>query len=146
MGSIVEKASAFKTEIAVNSQTLTSSDVNGAVIDLQGFNSVFFVVNVGANGGTLDGSNNVTFVLQEGDLSNGSDMADVTSTNLTGGFAIDANGVFATVDAGGEAETAYKVAYTGIKRYVRLQADVTGTISLPVGATALKGDGFKPQS
>jgi hypothetical protein len=143
---LTEKASLFKTTTAIASQTLTSSDVNGTVIDTQGFNTLFFTVNVGANGGTLDGSNKVDFKLQHGDASNLSDAVAVTDTGMSGGFTVDSNGIFATVDTGSEAGQVYKVAYTGIKRYVRLVADVTGTISLPVGATAQLGDGLVVQA
>lgn len=141
---LTEKASHYKVQNAIPAQVLTTSDVNGTGIDIQGFNDVFFVVNVGANGGTLDGSNNVTFVLQDSD--DNSTFADVTDSTLAGGYTVDANGVFTTVDAGGEAATAYKVAYTGNKRYVRLQADVTGTISLPVSASSLLGSGIVKQA
>lgn len=144
MAVLTEKASSYKVENALDAVTLTTLDTNGSTIDTQGFNSVFFAVNVGANGGTLDGSNNVTFVLQ--DSSDGSTWADVTDTNEAGGYTVDGSGVFATVDAGGEAESTYKVAYTGSDRYVRIKADVSGTISLPVGGVAVLGGGLCPQS
>jgi hypothetical protein len=141
-----EKASLFSTRLAIGSVTLTSTDVNGVTIDTQGFNSLWFTVNVGANGGTLNGSNKVDFELQHGDASDLSDAVNVTSVGDTGGYTIDNNGAWATVDAGGEASAVYKVAYTGSKRYVRLVADITGTISLPVSATAILGDGLAPQA
>lgn len=141
---VVEKASFYSATPAIAPQTLTSSDVNGSGIDRQGFNSVFFVVNIGANGGTLDGSNNLDLVLQDSD--DDSTYTDVTDTGLAGGATIDSAGVFATIDAGGEAAQVYKVAYTGSKQYVRLQADVTGTISLPVSGVALLGSGVVPQA
>ncbi len=143
---ITEKASLFRATTAIASVTLTTTDVEGTVIDTQGFNSLFFTVNVGANGGTLNGSNKVDLKLQHGDASNLSDATAVSDIGMSGGFTVDSNGTFATVDAGGEAGAVYKVAYTGIKRYVRLVADVTGTISLPVGATALLSDGLVVQA
>lgn len=141
-----EKASLVKAQLGTASVTLTTTDVNGSVVDTQGFNSLYFVVNVGANGGTLDGSNKVDFKLQHGDASNLSDATAVATVGESGGTTIDSNGVFATVDAGGEASAVYKVAYTGIKRYVRVVSDVTGTISLPVAITAILGDGLAPQA
>jgi hypothetical protein len=143
---LTEKASLYKTTTAIASQTLTSTDVEGTVIDTQGFNSLFFTINIGANGGTLNGSNKLDLKLQHGDVSNLSDAVAVTDVGMSGGFTVDSNGIFKTVDTGIEAAQVYKVAYTGIKRYVRLVADVTGTISLPVGATALLGDGLVVQA
>lgn len=143
---LTEKASLYKATPSIAPQTLASTDVNGITIDTLDFNSAFFIVNVGANGGTLNGSNKVDFKLQEGEASDLSDAAAVTEIGLSGGYAIDSSGVFATVDDGAEAGAVYKVAYTGIKRYIRLVADVTGTISLPVSATVLLGDGLAPQA
>jgi hypothetical protein len=143
---LTEKASLFRCNTAIASQTLTTTDVNGAVIDTQNFNSLFFVIVVGANGGTLDGSNKLDLKLQHGDVADLSDGAVITDVGLSGGFTINSNGIFATIDAAGEAGAVYKVAYTGVKRYVRLVADVTGTISLPVGAVALSGDGIVAQA
>lgn len=144
MTTLTERASAFKIVNTLNAQTLTATDVNGVTVDTKGFNSCFIAVNVGANGGTLDGSNKVDFVLQDSD--DDSTWADVTTLGHAGGYTVDANGVFVTIDDGGEAEASAKVAYTGNKRYVRVQADVTGTISLPVSAQVLLGDGLKPQA
>lgn len=141
-----EKASLIKAQLGTASVTLTSSDVNGTVVDTQGFNSLYFVVNVGANGGTLDGTNKVSFKLQHGDVSDLSDAVAVDTVGESGGFTVDTNGIFATVDAGGEASAVYKVAYTGNKRYIRVVSDVTGTISLPVAITAILGDGLAPQA
>lgn len=141
-----EKASLVKAQLGTAAVTLTTTDVNGTAVDAQGFNSLWFVINVGANGGTLNGSNKVDFKLQHGDVSDLSDAVAVTDIGMSGGVTIDSNGVFATVDAGGEASAVYKVAYTGVKRYVRVVSDVTGTISLPVSITAILGDGLAPQA
>lgn len=141
-----EKASLVKAQLGTGAVTLTTSDVNGTVVDTQGFNSLFFVINVGANGGTLNGSNKVDFKLQHGNASDLSDAVAVATVGESGGTTIDSNGIFATVDAAGEVSTTYKVAYTGSKRYVRVVSDVTGTISLPVSITALLGDGLAPQA
>jgi hypothetical protein len=142
---LTEKASLYRASIAITPQTLTSTDVNGAIVDVSGFNDLFFVVNIGANGGTLNGSNKLDLKILHGDVADLSDGVAITETGLVGGFTIEAGGIFATIDAGGEASATYKVAYTGSKRYVRLVADVTGTISLPVSATALLGSGLVPQ-
>lgn len=140
-----EKASLIKAQLGTGAVVLTSSDVNGTVVDTQGFNSLYFVINVGANGGTLDASNKVAFKLQHGDVSDLSDAVAVATVGESGGTTVDENGIFATIDAGAEVSRTYKVAYTGNKRYVRVVSDVTGTISLPVAITAILGDGLAPQ-
>ena len=145
MTGLTEKASAFKVVSAIASQTLTATDVNGSGIDMQGFASLWFSANIGANGGTLDGSNSLVLKLEHSD--DGSTYTAVTDIGEAGGYTVDATtGAFATIDASGAAALTYKVGYTGIKRYVRIVADVTGTISLPVSVVALLGDGLKPQA
>lgn len=144
MAGLTEQASAYKIISTIAAQTLTSSDVNGAGIDLQGFGSAFISVNVGANGGTLNGSNKLDLKLEHSD--DDSTYTAVTDLGEAGGYTVDNSGIFATIDAGGEAAMTYKTAYTGIKRYIRVVADVTGTISLPVSVVALLGDGLKPQA
>jgi hypothetical protein len=141
-----EKASLVKGQLSIGCVTLTSTDVTGVTIDVQGFNSVSFFVNIGANGGTLNGTNRVDFKLQHGDNSNLSDVTAVSNIGEAGGYTVDSAGTFTTIDASGEVSAVYKVAYTGSKRYVRVVADVTGTISLPVSVTALLGDGLAPQA
>lgn len=141
-----EKASLVKALLGSASVTLTTTDVNGTPVDTQGFNSLYFVINVGANGGTLNGSNKVDFKLEHGDASDLSDAVAVATVGESGGTTVDSDGIFATVDAGGEVSAVYKVAYTGNKRYVRVLSDVTGTISLPVAITAILGDGLSPQA
>lgn len=143
---LTERASIYKVQLGTAAVVLTTSDVNGTIIDTLGFNSLFFTVNVGANGGTLNGSNKVDFKLQHGEAADLSDAVAVATAGEAGGYTVDTNGVFLTVDAGGKASAVYKVAYTGNKRYVRVPSDVTGTVSLPVAITAFLGDGIAPQS
>ena len=140
---LTEQASAFKVTNAVNTKTFTDTSDNGITFDAQGFNSVFFAVNVGANGGTLNAANKVKPKLQES--VDGSDWTNVTNVGDAGGYAVDELGYFADVDTAGEAEKIYKVAYTGGKRYVRVSVVVIGTVSLPVSVTTFAGDGLKPQ-
>ena len=145
MTGLTEQASAFKVVSTIAAQTLTGTDVNGSGVDTQGFGSLWISANIGANGGTLDGSNNLVLKLEHSD--DDSTYTAVTDIGEAGGYTVDAStGAFATIDAGGEAASTYKVAYTGIKRYVRIVADVTGTISLPVSVVALLSDGLKPQA
>lgn len=105
-----------------------SADTNGATIDRQGYGSVEFIVHA-VSMATGDGSNYFTFKLQEGDLANGNDMADVAAADRIGDLPV-ANGT----DVADEIST---VGYKGSKRYVRLVADETGTAAVTAGAVAV---------
>jgi hypothetical protein len=89
---------------------------NGAVVDTQGAKSVMAVI---ASGAYTDGTH--TPKLQEGDVSDGSDAADVAAGDLEGAFT--------AIAAGGDANKMQKVGYKGSKRYVRLVMTCAGTTS-----------------
>jgi len=140
-----EKARDYKVLNCIATQTVTGSSVLGDGIDLQGFNSAFFIVNVGANGGTLDGSNRVALRIDDSD--DNSTFDEVTDTGKTGGFSVTSSGSFQVIEQDSEANQTYKVAYTGDKRYIRVRCHVlAGTVSLPISATAFLGDGLAPQT
>lgn len=80
-----------------------TASVNGAVIDLKGFESATCVFCVGT---VTDGV--FTPKVQHGDLANGSDMADLDSTDWTGatfGILLD--------------DSNQRIGYIGGKRYIR---------------------------
>lgn len=102
----------------------TTSDI----IDTQGFEALSVVAAMGA--GTFDGSNYVTYKLQESDTTATGDFTDVASADLVGAFLV-VNGVAS------DADSVQKVGYIGTKRYVRLVATVTATVSSVISATAI---------
>lgn len=91
-----------------------TADTTGVVVDTQGYSGVLAVVQFGTN---TDGT--WTPKLQEGDLADGSDMADVAATDLV------QNGFVAVTTANDDA--IYECGYIGRKRYVRVV--VTETVA-----------------
>jgi hypothetical protein len=99
----------IKTEVAFNTAAISSdTTTNGAIIDMQGFDSVEFVI----QSATLtDGS--YTPLLEE------SDNADLSSSNAVADahlLGTEATAAFALADD----NTVKKLGYIGNKRYVRL--------------------------
>ena len=97
----------------------------GPAIDLQGFESVSFVVNTGA----IAGDGEFDLKVQESDTPEPGDFADAAVA------VIDTN-----APAILEASTAYKLGYRGSKRYVRLALTKAGGTSIAAGAVAVKGN------
>lgn len=141
---LTEKASGFKIVSALRPQTVTASGA-GSVVDLLGFNSCLIVLNIGTTGATLDGSNFLGVRLQDSD-DGSTGWADVTDSSLLGGFSLASGSSIFIIDSSSEDERSYKFAYTGIKQFLRLSLIEVGTISLPMSAVMLLGDGVKPQA
>lgn len=95
---------------------------DGSTIDVQGFGSLLFVVNTGAIAGDGD------FGVKVQDSANGSDWADAAAVDVQG-----------TVPATLAATSAYRVGYTGSKRYARLALTKEGGTSIALGAVAILG-------
>jgi hypothetical protein len=124
-------------DIANNVKTLAAivpvvvtADTNGVDIDLQGFNKVMLVLNIGIEGDTLSGSVKFDYILQEApDDGTGSagTYVIVTDNNLVTANTVDSSGIFATVDADAEIPAVHKIGYVGNKRFIRLVIDATGT-------------------
>lgn len=113
---------------SIAAQTVTAA-VNGASVDLQGFESATFSLDLGTFAGTTP---TATIKIQES--ADGTTFTDVAAADLLGG-ALPAS--FAAADA---AKT-YKRGYIGDKRYVRaIVSAVTGTgPSLPLSVTVIRG-------
>jgi len=100
----------------------------GPAIDTHGFNRVAFVVNTGAIAG--DGDFGVK--VQESDTDQSGDFTDA-----------DASVVKSNAPTTLEANSAYKLGYTGHKRYVRLALTKAGGTSIAAGAVAVLSDAQK---
>jgi hypothetical protein len=123
-----DTASVIAPSVGLNTAAITSNTTtNGVIIDTQGYNSLTYLLNVGAR---TDGT--FTPSIQHGDAANLSDAATVTADDLVGTYA------GAAISA---AQTVKKIGYVGNKRYVRLQVVSTSVSSgATVGATALLGE------
>jgi hypothetical protein len=115
------------------------ADATGASVDLQGYESCTFVINLGTAGITLSGSNKIEFELEES--TDDSTWTDVTASASVIGATPDSSGKIATYDASSEADSAATVAYIGDKRYVRVIANFSGThgTATPYSVTAIRG-------
>lgn len=114
---------------------------NVADIDLQGFNSCEFLVDVGVDAGTgLGASHNLVFTLTHAD-DNGSgaagSYANVDAADVLGVTA--ASGVVLTIDSTDEDNTLYRFGYVGGKRFLKLTYTETGTVSCPISIVLIKG-------
>ena len=94
----------------------------GSSIDVQGFGSLLFVINTGA----IAGDGDFGVVVQ--DSANGSEWANVDDVDVQG-----------AIPATLAATNAYRVGYTGSKRYVRLALTKAGGTSIALGAVAILG-------
>lgn len=114
-------------------------------IDRQGFESLEFIAALGESGDTLSGSLKLEFILKEGDLSDGSDLAPVTDETVILGAIPDSNSIVITVDADGEDGKIYSVGYVGNKRFAALVPKKTGTHTngVPLAVIAIKGAAHK---
>lgn len=103
---------------------------SGIVIDRQGYGGVEFVASYGAvtTTGTI-----VTLVVKEGDVTG--TMTSVADTDLLGTEALASLLAGARV-AGTGKEVTKRVGYTGLKRYVTVDAVQTGTTSVGVVGVA----------
>lgn len=131
----------IKESVGFNPEVLTA-DKNGVTFDMQGFESLMAMVQVGVSGDTLSGSVFLELILQHGDLQDGSDAVAVTSADdVLPGTALPL-GVFATIDDPAEDDAVHTVGYRGTKRYVRVVVDLTGTHTngIPVAVVGIKGD------
>jgi hypothetical protein len=127
--------SCIKAVTHVPAQAITATNTPSAGVDLNGFDSAEFLIQVG----TVTNIGNSpqptwAFKLQESD-SSGSGFTDVTDSNAvlvesaqSPLVAPDSSsGVFLTIDNGAEDATHYRVGYIGSKRYVRVVATAANT-------------------
>lgn len=116
-----------------------TADANGDAVDLQGFESATVVIDMGAEGITLSGTDKIEIELEHSD--DNSTWTDVTSSNDVIGATPDSGGKIATFDANGEIPAISAVGYIGGKRYIRAVANFSGThgTGTPFSVSVIKG-------
>ncbi|ACM35608.1 MULTISPECIES: hypothetical protein [Rhizobium/Agrobacterium group] len=114
----------IKAVIAVPPATRSAS-IDGAAVDLLGFDSVALVVATGA----VTGAGDMSVKLQESDTTVAGDFTDVDAEHLQGAIA----GSLAT------GATA-KVGYRGFKRYLRAVMTFNGGTSVTTSALFILGN------
>lgn len=127
--------------VSVLHAVVVTATGNSGDIDLKGFNSCEFLVDAGVDAGTgLGESHNLVFTLTHAD-DNGSgaagSYANVAAADVLGVTA--ASGVVLTIDSTDEDNTLYRFGYVGGKRFVKLTWTETGTVSMPMSISLVKG-------
>jgi hypothetical protein len=122
------------TQLKVNAvQTPNGTAITGDALDMQGYESLAVLFDVGNSGDTLSGSLYWTLTLTECDTSGGSYTA-VASGDYLGGV------VSHVIDAPTEDSNVFMLGYKGSKRYVKAVATATGNHSTgtPLGMIAVQ--------
>lgn len=121
---------------------VVSATGNVADIDLAGYNSAEILIALGteAGGQTLGASHNLAFKLEHAD-DNGAGAAGsyaaVEAKDILG--FTPSSGVFFTLDDAAKDNAIYKAGYVGGKRFLKITYTETGTVSVPMGLTLVKG-------
>lgn len=123
-------------------QNIQAGPVNGAVIDMQGAESLAVIAAIGNIADALDATHRLDLKIEHAD-DNGQGQpgsyAACTSADLIGAAAT--GGVFAAVDAAGKKNARHTVAYNGGKRFVRVSAvPVSLATGGPAAVIAIKGN------
>lgn len=122
------------TQVAV--PAVATNNVTSSAIDMQGYDSLCVIFDIGNSGDTLSGSVLWTLSLTECDTSGGSytDVADSDVLTPTGTNDY-------VIDAPAEDSLAVKFGYKGNKRFVKAVATKTGTHTngTPIGIVAIQG-------
>lgn len=127
--------------VSIIHAVVVSATGNSGDVDLAGFNSAEFLVDAGVDAGTgLSADHKLVFTLQHAD-DNGSgaagDYANVAAADVLG--VTPASGVVLTIDSTDEDNTLYRFGYIGGKRFVKLTWTETGTVSMPMSISVIKG-------
>lgn len=123
--------------IAPASITATTT---GSVVDLSGYESAMAVIGVGAVA-AADATNYVTFKVQVGDESDGSDMADATmyAVKTSAGATWDR-----LINATTEENQVYLIGFKTLgKKYARVVGTETLTTTAIYGATIVMGNPWR---
>lgn len=110
--------------VAVLAPAVVSATDTSAALDLQGFNSASLIVQTGA----IVSAGDFTVKLQESDTTTSGDFEDVAAGDLEGSLPDTL-----------EADSIYKIGYTGSKRYVRAVSTKNGGTSIALSITLVKG-------
>jgi hypothetical protein len=116
-----------------------TADVNSSNIDRQGFGSVTVVASFGTTADTLNTTNKIEARLFDSD--DGITFTLVPDTSIIGVTQVVDGAMFARVDSNAKANTLYRLGYRGVKRYLRIFLDFSGThtAGTPTAAYAIMG-------
>jgi hypothetical protein len=127
----------IKQATALAAATLAAT-MNGNVIDTLGFGSLTFLITVGDSTSAFDGTNNLTWKVQEGDLSDGSDMADIAAGDYVASIFEAGTAWDRKNDAAADDEESFAIGVRlNTKRYRRLVVTEAGVVLVPASAVAV---------
>lgn len=122
---------------AVLAPVVVSATATHTDIDLAGFNSACLLIDTGVDAGSgLSDSHKLVFTLNHSD--DGTTYSAVTTADMLD--LTVTSGVVLTIDSTDEDATLYKLGYVGGKRYLELTYTETGTVSMPMSITLIKGN------
>lgn len=115
-----------------------NSDLTGSAVDLQGFGAASVQLHVGIGGITFDPTNRLDFVLEHSD--DGVAWAAVVQAEVNGA-TVTGTGVVRALTAAKPAADVVEIDYIGHRRFIRLNADFSGThgTGTPLGAVVVRG-------
>lgn len=131
----------FAAVSAINPAVLTD-DLAAIAVDRAGFDSVTFVLTLGAGGVSFSNTNRIDFVMEHSD--DGTTWDAVAPTNVLGAVA-DASGTVLSQRSAHPNPTVHRFGYVdgivGQRRFVRLRPDFFGThgTGTPISAVAVLG-------
>lgn len=116
-----------------------AADQTGVTVDLQGFESAVVELAISVGGITFDATNKIEFVMQHGDAADMSDAAAVAAADVQG--VTPSSGIIKALTAAHAAADVTKIGYVGGKRYVRVNADFSGThgTGTPISCLIVRG-------
>lgn len=124
---------------------LTASSTSAA-IDTRGFDKVLITAILGTATITPTTTNKFTLKVKECSSSNGTFTA-VSATNLLNSLSGTTIGAFGIIDTTAKPSTAFKAAYVGNKRWIRVGATMGGTAALRAAIAVIGGNlNYAPQS
>lgn len=128
----IEVVSLLDPITVTTTQTITD-------IDLAGWESAELVFSIGLDAGSgLSDSHQIAFVLS--DSPDGTTYTAVADADMLGVSDITAGNIL-EIDDTDEDNTVYHFGYVGGQRYLQIVGTVTGTISMPMAITLIKGHG-----
>jgi len=120
-----------RASIVISPVAMTTANANGAGIDLLGYRKCRLVVQAGTSGALAGASNLATIRFMES--SDNSTFTAIADTDLLGGNNTQ------VIDANGETPSIHQRGYIGVKRYVTVRVEPTGTIAIAFSAAAELG-------
>jgi hypothetical protein len=101
-----------------------AADQLGDLVDMRDYKSATLFLHIGVGGITFTGTNKIEFILQAGNASDGSDLANVVDDDVINIDSVApgsiSNGIIRALVAAHAAGDVQKIGYIGGKRYLKM--------------------------